>query len=95
MNAKLRLDKLKKDLEQLDKDIMTTSRKPTVGPGGKNIFEEQYVDLAARWPRSRCGSASYQQLLIAEIFPKPDFSSAAGSREQRIALLSCRRRNLH
>ena len=30
----------------------------TIGPGGKNIFEEQYVNLGTCWPTSRCGSAS-------------------------------------
>jgi succinoglycan biosynthesis transport protein ExoP len=89
VNANSRLDKLKKNLDQLDKEIMThLSKKPTVGPGGKNIFEEQYVNLGntLAHKQMRIGELT-QQLLIAKSFPKPDFNSVAGSREQRIAHL--------
>ncbi len=94
VNANLRLDKLRKDLEQLDKDIMThLSKKPTIGPGGKNIFEEQYVNLGTMLANKqmRVGELT-QQLLIAKSFPKPDFNSAVGSREQRIAQLEMQKK---
>ena len=69
------------------------SKKPTVGPGGKNIFEEQYVNLGTMLAHKqmRIGELT-QQLLIAKSFPKPDFNSAAGSREQRIAQLETQKK---
>jgi capsular exopolysaccharide synthesis family protein len=89
-SANDRLDGLKKELESLDGRVYNTLKTArTIGPGGKNIFEEQYVNLSNTLiqKQMRIGELS-QQLLIARSFPRPDFGSLAGSREQQLTALA-------
>jgi capsular exopolysaccharide synthesis family protein len=93
-SANDRLKGLKTEQGNLDTKIYDTLRTArTIGPGGRNIFEEQYVNLGNTLAQKqmRIGELS-QQLMIARSFPRPDFSSQAGSREQRLAMLDFERK---
>jgi capsular exopolysaccharide synthesis family protein len=89
-----RLKGLRKELTDLDKliyDQLKTVR--TIGPGGKNIFEEQYINLGntLMHKQMRVGELN-QQLMIARSFSRTDFNSGPGPREQRIALLEAEKK---
>jgi polysaccharide biosynthesis transport protein len=89
-----RLREMKDELEKIDKKIYDTLKTVrTIGPGGKNIFEEQYINLenTLAHKQMRLGELN-QQLLIAKSFPRADFSSGGSSREQQIALLEAEKR---
>jgi capsular exopolysaccharide synthesis family protein len=87
--ASERLDGLRKQLETIDKEILAhleTSR--TIGPSGRNIFEEQYVDFANMLSHKQMRADELsQQLMIAQSFPKAEFGTARSDRDQRIAML--------
>jgi capsular exopolysaccharide synthesis family protein len=88
-----RLGKLKTEFAKLEKAIIEHLKKErTIGPGGKNIFEEQYVSLGNTLAHKqlRIGDLS-QQLMIAQYFPKADLGSQTSSREQRVAQLEAQR----
>jgi capsular exopolysaccharide synthesis family protein len=92
--AQSRLTGLKKDLAGLDDGIykqLKTVR--IVGPGGKNIFEEQYISLANTLSQRqlRLGEMN-QQMMIARSFPRADFNPAETERSQRIAMLEKERK---
>jgi capsular exopolysaccharide synthesis family protein len=92
--AKRRLGEMRKSLETLEQVILDHLKaNPTIGPGGKNIFEDQYINsenmLAHK--QMRIGELS-QQLMVAQSFPHADFRGDGGSREQRIALLETEKR---
>lgn len=92
--AQTRLGGLKKDLTALDEAIYKQLKAVRIiGPGGKNIFEEQYVSLGNTLSQKqmRIGELN-QQLMIARSFPRADFSSAVGERQQRIAMLENEKR---
>ncbi len=87
--ATQRLTKLKTDLATLDQTIynqLKTLR--TIGPGGRNILEEQYVNLgnSLMQKQSRIDEMN-QQILINKSFAKNEFNAGPGPREQRIAML--------
>ncbi len=87
--AQQRLSKLKADLEKLDSTIynqLKTLR--TIGPGGRNILEEQYVSLGnvLMQKQARIGELN-QQLLINKSFVRNAFNAGPGPREQRLAML--------
>ena len=68
---------LKKDLAALDEAIYGQLKAVRIiGPGGKNIFEEQYVNLGNTLSQKqmRIGELN-QQMMIARSFPRADFSS--------------------
>ena len=89
-----RLRTLKNDLDAIDQRIyaqLKTVR--TIGPGGKNIFEEQYINLGntLMHKQERIGELS-QQLMIAKSFSRNDFNAGPGPREQQIALLEAEKK---
>lgn len=87
--AQTRLGGLKKDLAALDEGIYKQLKAVRIiGPGGKNIFEEQYISLGNTLSQKqmRIGELN-QQMMIARSFPRADFNSADGERRQRIAML--------
>ena len=84
-----RLGELKKDLAALDEDIYKQLKAVRIiGPGGKNIFEEQYINLGNTLSQKqmRIGELN-QQMMIARSFPRADFSSDEADRHQLIAML--------
>lgn len=92
--AENRLRGLKKNLEDIDQHIYEQLRKVhTIGPGGKNILEEQYINLGntLMHKQERIGELS-QQLMIAKSFSRNDFNSGPGQREQRIAALEAEKK---
>ncbi len=89
-----RLRELKTELGALDQDIYDLLKKVrTIGPGGKNLFEEQYVNLgnSLMHKQERIGELS-QQLMIAKSFSRNEFNSSQGPREQRISMLEAERK---
>ena len=87
--AQTRLGELKKDLTGLDEAIYKQLKAVRIiGPGGRNIFEEQYISLGNTLSQKqvRIGELN-QQLMIARSFPRADFGSDEGERHQRIAML--------
>ena len=88
--AKQRLAELKKNLAKLEKDIidhLKTER--TIGPGGRNIFEEQYINLGNTLAQKqmRIGELSQQLMIAQSRFPRP--TSARPSRIARAADRAC------
>ena len=89
-----RRDKLKTELDAIDERIynqLKTVR--TIGPGGKNIFEEQYINLgnSLMHKQDRIGELN-QQLMMLTSFPKNDFNSGQGLREQQIVALEAEKK---
>ncbi|MFO0889627.1 MAG: polysaccharide biosynthesis tyrosine autokinase [Isosphaeraceae bacterium] len=84
-----RLDEMKKQLTAIDGEIMTYHEKErTIGPSGRNIFEEQYVDFSNLLAHKQMKVDELnQQLMLAQSFPKADLGGARSDREQRIAML--------
>ena len=85
-----RLNKLKTEIDKLDQNILGQLKSlRTIGPGGKNILEEQYISLgnSLMQKQAQIGQLN-QQLLIAKSFSRNDLINAGpGPREQRIAML--------
>ncbi len=92
--ATQRLKGLKTDLDALDQriyDQLKTVR--TIGPGGKNIFEEEYINLSNTLTRKQERISELgQQLMIANSFSRNDFNAGPGQREQQIAALEAERK---
>jgi len=83
------LKKLKVGLAALDQLIDETLRKTrTIGPGGRSILEEQYVNLGTvlQQKTTKLGEIQ-QQKICAEMFPKFQADPRADAREGRIAQL--------
>jgi capsular exopolysaccharide synthesis family protein len=92
--ANERLKSMKTSFVKLEDDILNYLRaNRTIGPGGRNIFEEQYVNLGnmLTHKQMRIGELS-QQLMVAQSFPKPDFRSDVNSPQQRIAVLEAEKK---
>ena len=92
--AEGRLQGLRKSLDEIDKRIyqqLKTAR--TIGPGGKNIFEEQYVNMGITLmhKQMRLGELN-QQLLMSKSFGRDGLTAGPGPREQQIALLETERK---
>ena len=88
------LEKLVNELKDLDKEIVNVfSSNSTIGPGGRNIIEERYVNLSTIMTQKqmRLGEIS-QQMMMAEMFPKTEISGDAMSRAGRIAQLEMEKR---
>jgi capsular exopolysaccharide synthesis family protein len=76
-------------LDALDKTIEENLRSTrTVGPGGRSILEEQYVNLGnvLQQKTSKLGEIQ-QQKIFAELFPKFQSDPRTDAREARIAQL--------
>jgi len=89
-----RLRELKAELDALDQRLynqLETVR--TIGPGGKNIVEEQYINLgnALMHKQERIGELS-QQLMIAKSFSRNEFNSGPGQPEQQIMVLEAEKK---
>jgi capsular exopolysaccharide synthesis family protein len=88
-NAQRNLDKLKRELDQLDlaiHDIFTKNR--TIGPRGTSILEERYVNLSNLLSQKqlRLGEL-HQQMMVAQMFPKFENNGETTAREAKIAQL--------
>jgi capsular exopolysaccharide synthesis family protein len=93
--ARDNLGKLKNSLSALGKTIEETLKNNSnIGPGGRSILEEQYVNLGTTMAQKQMRlSEIHQQMLFAESFPKFDTDPAASARGARIAeLLRIKRR---
>jgi succinoglycan biosynthesis transport protein ExoP len=94
--ADQRLKKLKSELQRLDEKIygeLKTMR--MIGPGGKNIFEEQYVTLGLDLAHKKNRVAELtQQLMVAQMFPRIDHSGEGAARQQRIEQLELQKKKL-
>jgi succinoglycan biosynthesis transport protein ExoP len=83
------LKKLRAGLTALDEAIQTKLKETrTIGPGGRSIPEEQYVNLGTilQQKTAKLGEIQ-QQKLFAELFPKFQPDPRAEAREGRIAQL--------
>ena len=87
--AQRRLAELKKERDALEEAIYKQLKAVRIiGPGGKNIFEEQYINLGniLSQKQMRIGELN-QQLMVARSFPSAGFSSDEADRHQRIVTL--------
>ncbi len=92
--AENRLRGLKKNLEDIDQHIYEQLRKVhTIGPGGRNILEEQYINLGntLMHKQERITDLT-QQLMFAKSFSRNDLNAGQGPREQRIAMLEAEKK---
>jgi polysaccharide biosynthesis transport protein len=85
-----RLEKLKKESEALQKQIVEALGKSnTIGPGGRSILEERFVNMGSIMSQKRLKLGDLQQqLMMAQMMPRYDFDPEAGSRAARIAELN-------
>ncbi len=94
VHADLRLKSLKQEVEDIDKRIsehLKTAR--NIGPGGKNLLEDQYINLGATLTQKQMRiSELNQQLTIAKSFSRSEFNAGPGPREQRIAMLEAEKK---
>jgi len=92
--ARERMKELKTELDATDRriyDQLKTVR--TIGPGGKNLFEEQYINLgnSLMHKQERIGELA-QQMMIAKSFPRNDFNSGPRPRDERISMLEAEKK---
>ncbi len=83
------LNKLKGALGELDQSIDESLRKTRIiGPGGRSILEEQYVNLGTILQQKTAKLEEIQQQKVyAEMFPRFQADPRADAREGRIAQL--------
>jgi polysaccharide biosynthesis transport protein len=88
--AENRLATLEKESKELDVTIVAALAKSnTIGPGGRSILEERFVNLGSIMSQKRFKLGDLQQqLTIAQLMPKYEFDPEAGSRASRIAELN-------
>jgi polysaccharide biosynthesis transport protein len=87
------LDKLKESSKKLDDLIEAALKKTrTIGPQGRSILEEQYVNHGSIMAQKqlRLGEI-HQQMMTAEAFPRFEMDPEAGVRAGRIAELKKQR----
>src|ERR1017187_890527 len=88
------LKKLKESSSQLDRVIETAlTNTNTIGPGGRNILEERFVNLGSIMTHKqlRLGELE-QQLKMSELFPRYETDPEASARASRIAELTRKKR---
>jgi len=87
--ATQRADEMKKKLAAMDEEILKHLQiKKTIGPSGRNIFEERYVDFANMLAhKQQKVDELNRQIMIARSFPKPDFNPELSERKHRIEML--------
>jgi capsular exopolysaccharide synthesis family protein len=90
------LNKLKIGLKGLDKSIEENLRSTrTIGPGGRSILEDQYVNLSNILQQKTSKlSEIQQQKLYAEMFPKFQSDPQTEARQARIAQLEAQAKKL-
>ena len=88
--AQNRLDDLEKESRKFDELIVAAlSKSNTIGPGGKSILEERFVNLSSVMTQKRFKLGELQQqLTMAQMMPKYDFDPEANGRAARIAELT-------
>ncbi|WP_165225191.1 GumC family protein [Aquisphaera insulae] len=95
--AEDQLSQLKRELTKLDDTIIERLRESRIiGPSGRNIFEEQYINISSRLANeeARVGELQ-QQFMIARSFPRQeDKSPAAQARDHEIAQLMAEKKKL-
>ena len=83
------LKSLKADSVTLDRkidELLKSTR--TIGAGGKNIFEEEYVSLGTLLINKQMRLGEFQQqMMTTQMFPKTEVDNAASSRAQKIETL--------
>jgi polysaccharide biosynthesis transport protein len=87
------LTKLKATLKELDDRIMSSIAKSrTLGPGGRSILEEQYVNLSGLLSQKqlRLGEI-HQQMLTTQYFPRFEPDHETEARESKLAQLKIER----
>jgi capsular exopolysaccharide synthesis family protein len=75
-----------KSLKQLEDTITLELKKSqTLGPGGRSILEDQYVNLGTAMSQKQIQLAQLQQqILVAQMFPKLEVDSTTSAREVRL-----------
>ena len=87
--ARDNLKLLVENVKDLDRKIIESLKKTTtLGPGGRNILEDQYVNLGTMMSQKqlRWGEV-HQQMMVSQIFPRFEQDSGGDSREAQLALL--------
>jgi len=94
--AESHLVELKKQSVALDQEIEQLLKKTrTMGPGGRNILEERYVNLGAMMAQKQLRlNEFHQQMMMAQMFPKYDDDPATHARAGRLTELIMRKRQL-
>ncbi len=94
--AQGRLKKLKEESLELQKEIVTALGKSnTIGPGGRSILEERFVNLGSIMSQKQLKLGELQQqLTMSEMMPKFEFDPEANGRAARIAELNKQRKTL-
>ncbi|MGO9597472.1 MAG: GumC family protein [Isosphaeraceae bacterium] len=94
--ANQRLKSLKDELTSQEKAIYNQLKAmPTLGSGGRNVFEEKYVNFGNSLVQKQMRINEFQQqMMMARSFGRPDFSSGGGAHEQRIAQLQADQKKL-
>jgi polysaccharide biosynthesis transport protein len=84
------LEKALKVLDNKINDAIAKSR--TLGPGGRSIIEEEYVNLGAAMTQKqgRLGEI-HQQMMVSQMFPKFEPDRKAEARESKLAQLHIER----
>ena len=87
--AQATLAKLK-DTKILDRQVEEALQKSnTVGPGGRNILEERFMNLGSIMAQNRMRLGDLrQQLTMSQLLPKYEFDPAANGRAARIGELT-------
>jgi capsular exopolysaccharide synthesis family protein len=87
--AQTNLTKLRQDLKAFDESIASTLRKTrTIGPNGRSILEEQYVNLGNLITQKMVKLADLQeQRMRAELFPRFQLDPDASNRAAKLAQL--------
>ncbi len=86
--AETSLKKLQKDLEEVEllrRDTLRMSK--TIGPGGRNLLEEQWVSMGSMLAAKRARMDEMrQQALVAQLFPNAKAQASPELAERRTAL---------
>jgi polysaccharide biosynthesis transport protein len=92
--AEENLKNLKTALTALEEEISKAMKKTrTVGPGGRNILEDEYINLGTMMSQKQLQiNQLHQQMMISQMFPKFELDGAAGGREARLAQLRADKR---
>jgi capsular exopolysaccharide synthesis family protein len=87
--AKTNLTKLVENLDILDKKIGGLLKDtPMIGPHGRSMIEEQYVNFGSMLAQKRQNMDALQQhVLTSQLLPKIEFDGASSARAAKIAQL--------
>ncbi len=87
--AEQNLTKLEEGEKELDRKIIAALQKTrTLGPAGRSILEEQYVNLGTMMSQKQLRlSEVHQQMMVAQMFPRFEPENGADGRAGRLAQL--------